>query len=172
MTNEKAIEVLTEINYESIREDVVQATNMAIKSLSEQYKFEQRKKQVERLGQIYMNFITELENNYNSEKNNYKLDDSGIKVDLISREDVLNIIYDEEWEYIDYVIEDIGGNVDTHIRCYTENIRDRLLRLSTYPEERPTAKLIRINSLYKCSNCGELICCEANFCPDCGAKIE
>lgn len=35
MTNEEAIEILREINYESIREDVVQATNMAINVLKQ-----------------------------------------------------------------------------------------------------------------------------------------
>ena len=62
--------------------------------------------------------------------------------DLISREDVLNIIDAEKWEYIDYVTEDIGGNVDTHIRCYTENIRDRLSDLSTYSTEQTDGDLI------------------------------
>lgn len=52
---------------------------------------------------------------------------------------------------------------------YFSHIMDMIDEAQTI-EERPTAELIRINSLYKCSNCGELICCEANYCPDCGEK--
>ena len=91
--------------------------------------------EVEEAFQMAINALSEhldTENNDNSAKINDKMQDSVTKVDLISREDVLNIIDAEEWEYIDYVTEEIGGNVDTHIRCYTENIRDRLSDLSTY----------------------------------------
>ena len=29
-----------------------------------------------------------------------------------------------------------------------------------------------LHGLKKCSNCGELSCCLANYCPDCGAKMD
>ena len=28
------------------------------------------------------------------------------------------------------------------------------------------------NTSWKCSECGELSCCKANYCPDCGVKMD
>lgn len=28
------------------------------------------------------------------------------------------------------------------------------------------------NTSWKCSECGELSCCKADYCPDCGAKMD
>lgn len=68
---------------------------------------------------------------------------------------------------------DSEGDCEFDTCPYIESLDFAISKLENISlEERPSARLIRINSMYTCSNCGELICCEANYCPDCGAKMD
>lgn len=70
------------------------------------------------------------------------------------------------------VHSDPEGECEFDTCPYIESLDFAISKLENISlEERPSARLIRINSMYTCSNCGELICCEANYCPDCGAKL-
>ena len=40
-------------------------------------------------------------------------------------------------------------------------------------KEQKRGEWIRVGDCtWKCSVCGEISCCDANYCPDCGAKME
>ena len=113
------------------------------------------------------------ENNDNSEEINDKMQDSAIKVDLISRQEVLDSL-----NY--YELEDVIDEQDFGYNHAIQTIRDDVMTMKTYSVKEETAELYwlqydanpRIGN-WHCTKCNMIVSeNDPNYCPNCGAKMK
>ena len=82
--------------------------------------------------------------------------------DLISRQAAIAVA-----DSSDYV----GLSVDD-VKKVTDEVVKGLKRLPSIDAVKH-GRWIRLgDNSYKCSECGEVSCCFANYCPDCGARMD
>ena len=86
--------------------------------------------------------------------------------DLISRQDAMDAIRTSTSKYTGFM----------EMEMYTDDDAVEAIKAlpSAEPDvpERNVGKWIKVgDNSYRCSVCGEVSCCNGNFCPDCGARM-
>ena len=102
--------------------------------------------------------------------------------DVISREAVLKAIDVKAWEFCDYLIRNGRNDEQKPVSHFADNLRECIGEdLPSVSAQPKMGKWKRINkekyvqhamSYYRCSECGEEIIGEHNYCPNCGTKME
>lgn len=106
--------------------------------------------------------------------------------DTISRQDAIDVLWKAMYEYEDKMEKQFIESDDLDIeewvlhRIFVQNMSDidrkailDLPSAQTDVPERNVGKWIKVgDNSYRCSVCGEVSCCNGNFCPDCGAKMD
>ena len=77
-------------------------------------------------------------------------------MDLIDREQALNVLDAEAWSFTEYLQKDIGNVFDVHLACFVDDVRERL-------KDMPTVQAVPIEVLQeilqeieeRINNCGE-----------------
>lgn len=104
---------------------------------------------------------------------------NNLGVDCIDRDRTLNVLDAEAWAYIDYIKKDIGGNMDSHICMFADNVRERLKELPPVTPQPRKGHWTCDRANVRCSNCGrgykdfygKARIADYNYCPNCGAKM-
>ena len=101
-------------------------------------------------------------------------------MELIDREQALNVLDAEAWSFTEYLQKDIGNVFDVHLACFADDVRERL-------KDMPTVQAVKkghwihknddVFDWFECSECGygdegEVnYGCGMKYCPNCGARM-